>query len=346
MKVTLVTLFTLLALLTALALPAGLAAQAAPCEPDGDVRFICNQQAPEDLVVVPGGEWVFASSYAGSGGIRLIHVRDKTSTVAYPGAAPVDRQDAKTYSACPGPPDKKSFQTHGLYLLEGRNSVHRLFAVHHGPRESVEVFEVNATGKTPALTWIGCAVAPDPIGLNEVVGLPDGGFFATNFLQRGAEAATARGRLMAGENNGELWEWRPGAGWKMIPGSEASGANGLEVSKDGRWLYVAAWGSQSLFRLSRGETPPKKEEVKLGFRADNVRWAPDGSLFVAGQSLGAGAQQASVVVKVDPNTLQVREIIRRPNSASFSNGTVAIQVGKEIWVGSFRGDRIAVFPAP
>jgi len=25
---------------------------------------------------------------------------------------------------------------------------------------------------------------------------------------------------------------------------------------------------------------------------------------------------------------------------------VAVQIGKEIWVGSFRGDRIAIFPAP
>ena len=38
---------------------------------------------------------------------------------------------------------------------------------------------------TPVLTWIGCAVAPDPIGLNSVRGLPDGGFIASNFLPRG-----------------------------------------------------------------------------------------------------------------------------------------------------------------
>jgi hypothetical protein len=50
-------------------------------------------------------------------------------------------------------------------------------------------------------------------------------------------------------------------------------------------------------------------------------------------------------VKIHPETLAVRELIRRPNDQAFGDGTVAVEVGKEIWVGSFRGDRIAIFPA-
>jgi len=129
----------------------------------------------------------------------------------------------------------------------------------------------------------------------------------------------------------------------MVPGSEAAGANGLEISKDGKWLYVAAWGSQNFFRLSRGQTPVKRDVVPLGFRVDNIRWAPDGSILAAGQG-GAGNAQTSNVVKINPNTLKVQEIIRQPNSSEFGSGTVALQLGKELWVGSFRGDRIAIFP--
>jgi sugar lactone lactonase YvrE len=289
---------------------------------------------------------VIASVYSTRGGIRVIDARNKTSTVAYPAAASTDRLDAATYDSCPGPPDaeqKASFRTHGLAIREGANSVHTLYAVHHGKRESVEVFELDARRTPPVLTWIGCAVAPDPIGLNEVVALPDGGFIATDFLARGIDAA-ARNRMMSGENNGALWEWHTGQGWEMVPGSEASGANGLEISRDGKTLYVAAWGSQSFFRLSLGQTPVKRDPVALGFRADNVRWAPDGSLFVAGQG-GTAPMQTTNVVKIDPDNLSVREIIRHPNSPEFGAGTVAIQLGREIWVGSFRGDRIAIFPA-
>ena len=40
----------------------------------------------------------------------------------------------------------------------------------------------------------------------------------------------------------------------------------------------------------------------------------------------------------------VKELIREPYADIFGAGTVAVQVGKELWVGSFRGDRIARFP--
>ena len=246
-----------LAGLVALGWSVGLLAQQPPQGPPappcaaGDVQFVCGQQAPEDLVVLPGSQWVVASAYGGSGGVYLIRVSDRTSTVAYPGATPKERLDAKTYTSCPGPPDaaaKAKFQTHGLYLQAGGNSVHRLYVVAHGSRESVEVFEVDARPQPPVLTWIGCAVAPEPIGLNSVRGLPDGGFIATNFLARGAPDPSRMKAMQSGEKNGELWEWHTASGWQKVPGSEAAGANGLEISEDGKWYSVAAWGSQSFFR--------------------------------------------------------------------------------------------------
>ena len=324
------------------------AAPPAPACEASDAKFVCGQRAPEDLVVVPGGQWVVASAYSQPGGLFLVRTSDRTSTMVYPVSGAKEQLDAKTYNTCPGAPDagtKAKFQTHGLYLLAGNNNVHRLFVVLHGGRESVEVFELDARQPTPSLTWIGCAVAPDPIGLNSVRGLPDGGFIATNFLPRNLGPAGFPA-LQKGELNGELWEWHTASGWQKVPGSESSGANGLEMSEDGKTLYVAAWGSQSFFRLSRGETPPKRDEVKLGFQVDNIRWSRDGSILAAGQGGGTAlGGQASIVVKIDPRTLAVREIARRPNAPGFSAGTVAVEVGDKLWVGSFRGDRIAIFDA-
>ena len=107
---------------------------------------------------------------------------------------------------------------------------------------------------------------------------------------------------------------------------------------------MAAWGTQSFFRLSLGPTPPKRDEVPLGFRVDNIRWAADGSLLAAGQG-GTPQAQTSNVVKINPQTLAVRDVIREPAKPSFGAGTVAVEVGNQIWVGSFTGDRIAIFPA-
>ena len=321
-----------------------LEARAAGCDPIGNVRFICDQIGPEDLVVVSGSEWVLSSGMAANGAIRLINLRDNTTTVLFPSAASKERPNKKIYDSCPGPigSEGDKFRAHGLYLRPGPNAVHTLYVVHHGDRESIEVFEFDARPKPPTLTWIGCAVAPDPIGLNSVVGLPDGGFITTNFSPRNGDAA-ARARMMAGENNGEVWEWHTTTGWKIVPGSESAGPNGLEISKDSKWLYIGGWGSQSFIRLSLGQTPIKKDSVPVGFRVDNLRWAPGGTLLAAGQG-GTAPSQTSNVVKVDPATLKFQELVRHPSIEGFGVTTVAIQIGKELWLGSVRGDRIAIFP--
>ena len=41
-----------------------------------------------------------------------------------------------------------------------------------------------------------------------------------------------------------------------------------------------------------------------------------------------------------------RELLREPYVAGFGAATVAVQVGKEIWIGTNRGDRIGYFPVP
>lgn len=172
----------LLGLSVVFALPQGTAGPRMACDSLGNVQFICGVIGPEDLVVVPGSEWVIASGDAAGGAITLINVRDKTTTALFPTATPRLRPDAKIYDSCPGPIDaeeKDKFRAHGLYLRPAsRNSRHTLYVVHHGNRESIEVFELDGRAKVPTLTWIGCAVAPEIVGLNSVVGLPDGGLAA------------------------------------------------------------------------------------------------------------------------------------------------------------------------
>ncbi len=118
-------------------------------------------------------------------------------------------------------------------------------------------------------------------------------------------------------------------------------ANGVELSGDGRTLYIAAWGSQSFIRLTRGISPFRREELALGFRIDNIHWAKDGKLLGAGQ-----VGQDWRVVKIDPVTLKVEQLYAQDDMPDFGGGTVALEVGDKLWVGSYRGDRIAIVPAP
>jgi hypothetical protein len=274
------------------------------------------------------------------GYLYAIDARDHQSTVLFPTATYHSKPDA-AFSSCGGPVTG-GFQPHGLSLRSGSNGRHTLYVVRHGAREAIEVFEVDARSGTPSLTWTGCAAAPEGVRFNSVTALPGQGFAATHF-------ATPVGRL---------WEWQPGAGWSEVPGSEWNGPNGLVSSPDGQWLYIGGWGTNSLVRLSRGQTPVQQDSVDVGFQIDNVRWAPDGTLLAAGhfwddddalgRCLGQGQCDGvtSRVARVDPERLTAEEIVRYPSNEHFLMGTVGLQVGDEIWLGGIAGaDRIAIFPA-
>ena len=332
-------------LVSSVAVACGLAlpvAGAAQCGADGDVEFVCGPVSPEDLAAVPDSPWVIVSSMTDDGHLHATDTRDHSSRQIYPVDSSTPRYDAALYGACPGP-DTSRFRPHGLGLRPGADGVHTLYVVRHGAREAVEVFEIDARGEAPAATWVGCAVAPAGVGLNSVAALPDGAFVATNFQR----------------STGELWEWHPGAGWTEVPGSATAGPNGVEASPDGRWLYIGGWGTQSLIRLSRGQSPVVVDSVDVGFHIDNVHWAPDGTLLAAGHAgsgpdsifacLGQGACDGvtSRVAKIIPDSLAKEEIVRYPSNERIILGTVGIQVGDEIWVGGVGGgEHIGRFPAP
>ena len=307
-----------------------------PCEAVGEIQFVCSLISPEDLAVIPGSEWVIASGNRAGGRIHLVSVADKTAAVLFPSPEVRERLDSRSYPTCPGPLDPNegdAFNAHGLYLQPGEGKVHSLYVVHHGNRESIEVFEIDARSTTPTLRWVGCAVAPEPLGLNGVVALPDGGFVATS------------------PRTGDVWEWQSASGWARVPGSEDTAPNGLEISADGQWLYVAGWAEEKLTRLSRGQTPVQKEVIDLGFRPDNLRMSLDGTvIFAAGhgniQSPRVPLEETSNIATIDPDTLTVDRIFEHPAMAGFVASTTAIRIGNEMWMGSHRGERIAYFPAP
>ena len=197
---------------------------------------------------------------------------------------------------------------------------------------------MDARAAPPALTWVGCAPALSTLTFNGVVALPEGGFAATS------------------GPTGDVWQYQTATGWRRVPGSEGTAPNGMEISKDGRWLYIAGWAEEKVTRLSRGQTPIRKDVVTLGFRPDNLRMSPDGSvLFAAGHTDKDGRsitepreplRETSNVATIDQQTLAVRRIFQHPAMDGFVASTTGVQIGDEMWLGSQRGDRIAYFPAP
>ena len=328
---------------------------AAQCEPSGPIGFVCGVEAPEDLVAAPDTAWVVASSMVDDGRLYLANADDHSVSVLYPATDARQRHDTETYATCPGQ-STTGFRPHGLSRRPGSGTTHTLYVVRHGARESVEVFEIDAAGSKPSITWVGCVVAPVEVDGNSVVALENDGFALTNFNGRGGAGGT--GNLLTGGITGEAWEWHPARGWRIVPGSEASGANGIEISDDGRWFYIATWGTQEFIRLSRGQTPVVKTTIGLGFNVDNLRWAPDGSLLAAGQGGGTQAvirciaqddcsASTTNVARIDTDRMTSSAIISHQADGLVKAGTTALQIGGEIWVGQVgTGDRIARFPLP
>jgi hypothetical protein len=327
-------------------------AHAAGCEPAGGAQFICGLNAPEDLIRVPDTDWVLVSSM-GEGKSHLYAVDSKTHTptALYPAAGAREQQDKKTYGSCPGPLPQGAFAAHGLDLrMKGRKGM--VFVVNHGGRESIEVFELDASGKLPSVTWIGCVVYPDKASGNGVVGLPDGGFITTNFHD--PKDKDAFQKMGARQITGNVLEWHPTSGWTPLPDSAASGPNGIVLSSDGKWLYVAGWPDQQVVRFERtGYKWTKRDTILTGILTDNLRWMNDGSLLAAGQDSKMpdvftcrppGCHVGSAGVKIDPKTLKTTRHVSYAGNDSFEGGTTVLEVGNEYWIGSYKGDRIARVP--
>lgn len=317
------------------------------CPPVGGWNFVCGPAAAEDLVRVPGTHWIVGSGMPegrNPGRLHLIDADRKAWEILYPGASPKNELDENSYAGCQGAPDAKTFGAHGIAIRADGKQTSTLLAVNHG-REAVEIFKLNAAGAKPTIRWVGCVPMGEGIYLNSVAFLPKGGFVATKFYD--PKAPEGFSAIMAQKVTGGVLEWHPETGVKPIAGTDLSGANGIEVSKDGKSLYVAAWGTQELVRFLLGKGTVQKNVVKLDFMPDNLRWASDGNILVAGQNRAANAKSGFAafkgwtVVKLNPKTLKVTEVAKDSGDSPLQNVSVAIDIDGMLWIGPFRGDRVA-----
>lgn len=326
----------------------------AACEGADGAEFICGLAAPEDLIRVPETQWALVSGMAeGKSHIYAVDAKTRVPTSLYPVQGAREKLDKKTYASCPGPLPKGVFGAHGIDVRPKVRGTHTLYAVNHAGRESIEVFELNAAGASPSVTWVGCVVFPAGTSGNGIVGLPDGGFITTNF--KDPADADAFKKMSAGQITGNVLEWHPTSGWTPLPDSAMSGANGLALSSDGKWLYVAGWPGKNVTRYERtGNQWTKRDAIPTGILTDNLRWMADGSLLAGGQDANMPAvfecrpptcRVGSAAVKINTSTLQTSRVVNYAGNDSFEGATTVLEVGKEYWLGSYKGDRIARLPA-
>lgn len=313
------------------------------CAPLGPLAPVCGFQNPEDLAVA--GDWLLVSQFpAGKRAGSLIAFRpsDGTKRSLFP---PEGAPDEASAACAPGaPPRAHDFAPHGIDLAG-----ERLLVVNHGEREAVEEFTLgqDADGG-PTLAWQGCTKLPDGANANDVAWLADGGFVATNSSQGSRVAAVWK--MLLEKDTGALLRRSAGASdWEIVPSSAARAPNGVEVGGDGS-LFMAEWGARRVRRFAPDGRPDGA--AQLDFSPDNLSWASDGRLLVAGQR--AAVLQAarclwipegvcplpSAVAAIDPRTLAVTPLVDDDPPTKLGAASVAVEHGGALWIGTFHGDRL------
>lgn len=329
------------------------------CSPSGALQYVCGPQNAEDLVRLGESEWLIASGMGPHGAnpvageIYLINHMTKSYEAWFPGAAPIFRHDTAMFGTCPGPLNVQNFSAHGLALRAHGDNRYRMYMTSHGEREAIEMFEIDASGAKPSIAWVGCVVLPERMSSNSVAILDDGGFVTTKMMD--PTIANPFALVMRGDITGNVFEWRPGGDVQPLIGTELSGANGIELSPDQRYMFVAAIGSATLVRFDRTAKPMTSETVQLPIRPDNLRWTSAGKLYTTGGHYAPAAEAECAnppcvsgwaVIEIDPETLQVTRVVEVDGSAALQGASTALEVGNEIWIGTYNGDRVGYLPKP
>jgi hypothetical protein len=324
------------------------AAQAAPpgrhsCAPAADLHFVCNLMSVEDFLPVDGGRWLVGSSYVEKGGVGLYLVDTRAKT-GKPLVLSLAARPEPRYAGCTAP-DLTALQTHGLDVRTAKGRI-TVYAINHGGRESVEIFQLHPAAGTAE--WIGCALSPDGVNGNSIAALADGTFVITKFDDSRDRQGFAH--IMSGQVTGAVYRFTPGKGFDEVPGTQLSGDNGILASPDGHWLYVNAYGTREIYRLPLSGNGERRS-VKVDFCPDNLRWAPDGSIFVTGQFIDSRTMSITALhgwatVRLDPQAMTTTPVVKEAGLKVFDNATSTVQVGQTLWFGTFRGDRMAYRAAP
>lgn len=330
---------------------------ASTCPPQGELSFICGVEDAEDLVLLPGDDWIVASGMGRDkphGAMHLINVRTKAWRRWFPDAPLTAHADLAAFPDCRTPPDPARFWSQGLSLRPTGARQARLLVAGHGDREAIEVFDVDTRGDQPRFTWRGCLRMPDGLAANSVSSTPSGTILASVLFLPGRTMADNVER----RPTGAVYRRDPGD-WtfRQVPGTELPGDNGIEATPDGQGFFIVAWGLKSVLRFSLAKPGLAPDLIALPFHPDNIHWNAAGQLVAAGMradepacggpfralegKVDLSCHRGYEVVAIDPATLAVTPLASGPANSAFSNASTGLIVGDTLWFGSFRADRLA-----
>ena len=315
------------------------------CASDRETTYICGLMNAEDMISVAGTDLIITTGMASSaltddlevnGHIYLIDTKDDSweDLVSKPSFS--QELNGALYPECPGPLNVQNYSSHGLSLRIKRAEVYDLFITSHGAREAIEMFELDLSSGSASLKWTGCVPLDESIMHNSVAILNDGGFVTTQFMtwSGGLES------VVSGQARGSVVEWHPAGAPSIMDGTKLSGPNGIAVSDDEKYMYVAAIGTRTIARFDLTRGNERAVSGVLDSNPDNLRWGRAGKLLTAGANASGDGWS---VVEIDSETLEFNIIGGMSSVAAMQNASTAIEINDKIWVGTYNGDRVGYF---
>ncbi|BCX68242.1 SMP-30/gluconolactonase/LRE family protein [Pseudomonas izuensis] len=343
----------------AFALAVSSAAYAAPpevpaCVAQSDYTPICGMAPAEDLELSPDGRFLFLSTTPGLAAshrsrLRVMELASRTVTDMV-----IERQATAGWGepSCEAP--QGTVGAHGIHLSKRADGRSQLLVVNHNGREAVEFFEPKSDGISWKAIWRGCVESHDGTMLNDVAATAGGGFVVTAMFSFKALKDDPRlDQLLDGRDTGHLLAWHPSEGLHRLPNSQAPAPNGIQVSPDGQSLWFAAWPGRGVWQYDLKQQKVVSK-IALNFLPDNLTSAANGQLLTAGVPDKETFRRcflrhdefcpsATVVALINPLMGSSRELLRAREGALYGAST-ALQVGRDVFVGAFAGDRLLLLP--
>ncbi len=306
----------------------------------------------EDMVQIGDTKWILTGNLGDkswkNGGLYLVDsdsLEWKEAEIDFSGPADEGYEEIH---------DPELFSTHGIALKPLGENKFEVYAVNHGGRESVEVFTLTVTDDDISIVWKGSVPTPDGMTGNSVAPLSDG-FLVTIPMTKNNLGTFLS--FLRGKPTGMVYKWTAAEGFREIPGSELAGNNGIAVSPDEKWVFVNGYSDRSVTRISLTDPQDEPVTAALSFLPDNIRYSADGSLLVTGQdtniltvvlftngsNIGVSPSD-TMVAELDPETMEVTEVLHFPKFRAFGGGTTALYMGDDLWISSFRAQRIMILP--
>lgn len=318
-----------------------------PCRETAPLGSVCGFENPEDVAYSAPSNLLVVSEFRflGKGGsLSGLTPGASTPRRLWPGTSAASEPDPAVGDPACNAPDPAVFHPHGIFV-DAKNA---LYVVNHGGRDSIEIFAIRGAGDGATLVWRGCVVLPPGTSGNDLAVSAGGDVVVSNY-SRAVDSILENVTIGFGMATGDVLRWRRELGWRHVPGTTASAANGVALSPDGKTLYYAETGGRRFVRI--GLDGANRAEIPVPGGPDNLSWTSRGTLYLASHTsnvafLGCLAGKACrspwVLLEIDPVAMRAEEVLAH-DGAVVGAVASAEQVGERVYLGAVFGDRIGLW---